>query len=254
MDYVSGKFGRDLVQDYIENLVRFPQLRIPELALEFFKLSLEAFSEKWRRFVFVVSSFPFETFKLVDLDHEPFLQKYSELQGRVNKCATCIDSEFTGTLLRYIVSCQDEVDPVGVAVREKVANLQQFLQHITFFAPISSDLVECLHGYCQRLVRQTGGGSRPMDSSAQQQVLWGLITKAYNKTYSFMWDHFGDRFAPSRVSSFGNMGRRCRNQYSTAVAQKGSSKHQKANLSFAKLDRMVAFGQRFRKPRRLCGS
>lgn len=118
MDHISGKFGRELVQDYAKQLHTFRALRIPELAQDFF-ISLEAMSEKWRRFILLTCCFPFETFKLADLDHESFLVMYSEFQQRQELCRQCIDSEFTGAILRYIVRSTDETDVDGIPVKEK---------------------------------------------------------------------------------------------------------------------------------------
>lgn len=126
------------------------------------------------------------------------------------------------------------------------------LQDIMCFAPISSDVTECLHGYCQRLIRQTGGGSRPTDSSAQQRVLWGLITKSYNKMYNFMWDRFGDKRFLHRLGRFG--ARNAANQYSRDMEGEPRSKRPRQTLSVPKLDRLIAFDQQIKKPRKLSGS
>lgn len=257
MDYVSGNFGWELVKDYILGLTNFPYLKIPDLALDFFQLSLGAMSEKWRRFTFSTQSYPCETFKLAGVDHDKFVSMYSDLKQRRKESPCCIDPEFTGILLEYIVSFENDIDTDGLPVREKICHIQQLLDHIMAFAPISSDLVECLHGYCQRLVRQSGPGARPTDSVAQQRVLWGSITAAYNKMYQFMWDRFGDKSFFRRLPRFGGLSR-TGNQYTREVNQGGLgeckqlSKNSKS-LSTPKIESLLAHGQQLRKPRRLCG-
>ena len=202
---------------------------------------------------------PYKTFELIGLDHDSFLRQYSSLQQQAQVCKQCIDAEFTTPILQYIKCCKDEIDHDGVPVRDKVTYLQGLLTHTATFAPISSDLVECLHGYCQRLIRQSGGGSRPSDSAAQQRVLWAIITKTYRKIKEFMWHRFGDKRCFSRLAQFGHKGS---NQYSKGHGagddeghrcQPPVRKSQKQALSLHKVDQLISQGSEIPKPRKLCG-
>ena len=253
MDYVTGKFGDGLVQEYMRNLHIFPLHGIPDLSKPFFHLSLQAASEDWRRFVFSMEKFPHDTFRLVDLDRQNFLRVYDDLRRRAEKCPHCVDLEFTWPILQYIqVPYGTNAEDLDAATAKKIDRVQHFLQSVTTFAPLSSDLVECLHGYCQRLIRQGGGGCRPSDQTAQERVLWSLITKAYAKVRAFVWDKLGDAKGFRRLFRFGNVSS---NQYTKEIGSNSRKSYSGNSVSFAKMDTMLAYNQNceMRKPRKLCG-
>lgn len=254
MDYVTGQFGEQFLHDYVKILTSFSGQNIHSTARRFFILALEAMGEVWRRFVLAVSRTPYTLFRLIDMSHPDFLQECAALEERSARCHECIDLEFSTPMLKFLRARGND--------QEAVAQVQNLLRSIAVHGPISSDLVECLHGYCQRILSKGGAGARPSDEGAQQRVLWSLITKAFAKEEEFIHQHFGDAYRDSRLAQYGHKGV---NQYSRLNKGDGeaeaecekSVKVRKTTLSLGKMDRLLAFGQGasdLPNPRKLCGA
>lgn len=258
MDYVSGRFGWSMVAEYVKVLHSFPTQGIHNLADQFFNLGIQATAEAWRRYVSITSAYPFAVFRLVDLDDERFWQECLAIEAMGSKCGQCIDIEFTKPIVKFIRGDLLGVDGNHPEVKERISKVRQLLLDISIHSPISSDLVECLHGYCQRLLGRSGPGAKPTDQSAQERVLWGLVSKAYSKVRQCVFNYFGDKHALYRFAAFGN---RAGNQYSRSrtIEMEGTEHsapaRRKLPLSTEKMDRLLAFGQEsdVYKPRKLCG-
>lgn len=250
---MSGQFGTNLISEYVQQLGSFASLGIPDIAKDAFTLSLQAMAESWKRLVFPTQSLPFTLFQLADLDHECFLKEYARLRRDMQSCRQCADLEFSTPVLNFIpLDCLQE----DHLIRAKVCQIKHLLQDID--APLSSDLVECLHGYSQHLLHRWRG-CKPTDSVAQQRVLWTQITKLYSSFRTFLWDRHGDKHSGHRMHRFG---RSSCNQY-TADSQTGSADahHVRARtdgaaMTFDKMDRLRAFGQEssIQNPRKLSGT
>ena len=253
MEYVTGEFGKQFLRDYVKILTSFPLQSIHSTAKRFFTLALEAMGEVWRRFVLAVSRTPYTLFRTMDMSHTDFLQECAALEKRSARCSQCIDMEFTTPMLEFLRARNSD--------QKAVTQVQNLLRSIAVHGPISSDLVECLHGYCQRILSKGGPGTRPSDEGAQQRVLWSLLTKAFQKEEEFIHQHFGDANRNSRLAQYGRKGA---NQYSSRFKTgdmeaecENSGKVWKARLSIGKMDRLLAFGQGasdLPKARKLCGA
>ena len=164
-----------------------------------FEVSVTVLTEIWRRFVFQHDSFPTCLLsELLQAGTVPdFLEKYFKLKARGALCSRCVDPEFSKPFLAVI----SESEP-GEQQKAKALRLMAVLRDISVWAPISSDLVECLHGVNQcRLHRWRG--LRPTDETAQQLTVWASITTAYAKFKDVVWGRLGDKFAGNRLAQYG---------------------------------------------------
>lgn len=158
-DFVSGKFGTELISDYIVVLGNFPLLRIPSVASTTFSLALQAITDSWRRFSLPMESYPFILFNLCGMEHKEFLEEYFRTQKHAQACKTCCDLEFSHPILHFIAPGSDWDSPL---VKSKVLSIQHMLDDIRCYTPISRDPVECLHGYTQNLLHRWRG-CKPSD-------------------------------------------------------------------------------------------
>lgn len=226
------------MSDYIEKLRAFAQLKIPVLAVDFFTMALQTMSDCWRRFVFVTRSFPYVLLNnLHGLEYQEFLKEYGRLQQIALQCRECVDPEFTTVLLQYIPqNSLGQID--SPCVKAKVAHIQRFIHDIAVHTPLSSDIVECRHGFSQWLLHRWRG-AKPSEPVAQERLFWSLVCTSYKKFKEWLWTRIGDAGAFHRQKRFGMPGR---NQYSQAKAERQQHK-QDRSLTFEKMDRLIAFGQ-----------
>eukprot|EP00438_Fugacium_kawagutii_P022410 Skav209131 [mRNA] locus=scaffold682:262010:265350:+ [translate_table: standard] len=245
LSYVSGTMGCELVATHINLLVEFSCLGLPEFVESFFEMVLQQMGEFWRRFHHEQMKFPNRMFELTNLDHTNFLTKYRQFQGLERICPECIDLEFSSVLLAYI---PEDSSPEAHSTLEKVKQIQRFLKDLTVFAPLSADLVECLHGTCQsKHVRFRG--CRPSDPIAREITIHEKICGAYSKFKDWMWKHHGDHWARKRMCAYGT----CKgNQYTEGEGRKRLLT-KKRPLTFDDLDGMLASSKLPRTPRKICG-
>ena len=247
------------MQDYCDLLVSFPEYHIHTVAHEYFVLALEAMAEAWRRFQFVVTTYPFAIFQWVDMDDKCLWKECVELEKFGSRCPACIDSGFTRPIIDFIQA----TDVDEAALRVRTSAVRALLKTVMIHCPISSDVVECLHGYCQQLLRTGSRGTRPSDNGAMERILWGLVSKSYEKLRGFIADYFADKQAAHRCHRYGAKGS---NQYTKALQKQhdeGSpwpprALHgRKPALNMDKMDRafasscLVDVGSQ--KIRKLCG-
>ena len=250
-----------LVKDYCDLLVSFPEQHIHTMAYEFFVLALEAMSEAWRRFQFAVKTYPFPIFRWVDMDDTCVWKECVELEKLGKCCPACIDSGFTRPIIDFIQAR----DTDEAALRVRTSAVRDFLKSAMIHCPISSDIVECLHGYCQHLLRTGSRGTRPSDNGAMERILWGLVSKSYEKLRGLIADYFADKKAAYRFHRYGKKGT---NQYTKALqqqhheenpdlAQPARLRGQRPTLNMDKMDRAFASGCQVdvgaRKIRKLSG-
>lgn len=248
LSFMSGKLGGELVSAYVKELDQFSRHRAPNLALQFFRMAIQAMCDSWRRFVLVTQSYPCILFNLVSLTVDKFLQEYRRLQQSLNECNECGDVEFSTPILRYIefpniaIASLSEGDLTSL--RAKAAQLQRLLFDLATVGPLTSDIVECMHGFTQNLLHRWRG-SRPTDPVAAERLAWSCITKSHGKFYQWLWSQIGDRQANRRLRRFG---RRSKNQYSNKqdsdIAKQGRPQpNPDRMLSFERMDRLIAHGQ-----------
>ena len=243
------------------SLRNFIQLRIPSVAREFFVMAIGGVAENWRRFVLPAQSFPYLLFNLLGCDLDGFIAKCKEFKAAQLRCPQCIDCEFTAAILDFIRLDTTESASYSMQI------VQQFLEDVACLSPISSDLVECQHGYSQHLLHRWRG-CKPSDGVAQERVLWATISKSWSQFKKFMWDKFGDHHSGYRLYRFGKASS---NQYSSRSSlvvqsdgeeEKFEAKPQEtekrghARLSLEKMDCIMASQDTPQLPmtRKICGS
>lgn len=233
-----------MVEAYIERLIAFPALQVPDFVDSYFNLALQQLGEGWRRFFHEQQRFPSKLFKFACLSHTDFMKEYRNLQSLEAACRECFDVEFTSILLQYIPESEDDSSD---AVMAKSECLRRFLSDTAVWAPISADIVECLHGSCQSRLHRFRG-QKPADETARQTIVLDKITSAYGKFKEFMWSHFGDKFAFKRLVSYNQ---KKGNQYTSKPYDVSCKRHA---YTTEDLDRMLATNSFPSAPRKLCGS
>ena len=244
--FVSGQFGQSLVDMFLQRLDEFQHLDADDIRTEYFSLSVEAMGEHWRRFCFPTDGLPFVLFKLLDFeaDDDAFLNAYFQIQEMARACGQCADLEFSTVILSFIAHGSQVDDP---GTRSKIHQLRRFLNSISIYGPLSTDLVECL--------LHTWRGSKPTDDVATERVLWSTITKMYSKFREWIWDRYFDKAFRRRISRYGmtSSNQYYRHDSDAADAAFRSTKKPGGGFSFEKMDRMLAFDQELPKLRKLCG-
>lgn len=142
---------------------------------------------------------------------------------------------------------------------EKVIKLQKLLNDMAIFCPLSSDLVECLHGFSQNLLHRWRG-TKPSDPVAAERLLFALVTRSFGRFRAWLWDRIGDAEVGKRQFHYG---RASSNQYTQEFRPKsklGPKQRQhpepSRTLNFDRMDRLLAYGQQTGPgmvPRKLCG-
>ena len=248
--FANGKFGEELVCLYLEKMRLFPKLGLPQLAKDCFVISLAVMGELWRRFTFDKQCCPFQIFSLLDTSSdEEFLQLYQKFQQTLDTCPQCVDHEFSTVILRHI--------PLGARhrdeeVRSKIEAIRSLLCDLTTFTPISSDLVECLHGFQQAKLHRFRG-RKPTDHAAQEITMLASIQSTYKQFWQFAWSRLGDKFATRRFPGFDRKG--C-NQYThkEKYLEERQRHKGKSIWKMENMDRIVQRPEVVKKPRQLSGN
>lgn len=196
--YVSGDFGKELLDLYMQKLAGFPQLQLPGLSKQFFTVTLLVMGECWRRFIFERQRCPWDFISslLEARTLDTFFEVLRKYQNLAERCKRCVDIEFTTSLLSFI--------PAGIDKEEallRASQLQKFISNLAVYAPLSADVVECLHGFFQAKVHRFRG-SKPSDSAAQQLTLWSTVTSSYGCFRDKMWSALGDAQAFRRCAAW----------------------------------------------------
>lgn len=232
---------------------------------------MQTMADNWRRFVLPTQTFPHCMFHLLNCEEdETFIDEYKRLRSILEVCPQCVDLEFSTILLQFVnLNASDE------EIVCSVKQLRRFLLDISIVAPLSSDLVECMHGFTQTLLHRFRG-SKPSEMVAQERVMWKTITKGFATFQKWLWNRYGDASSGRRMHRFG---RASRNQYSHsmagAVRGKGtiipvpdtqcnlpandvckSQKRPRQGMSMERVKRLFEFGQEesLPMPRKLSGA
>lgn len=225
------------MKQYVDQLVHFPSLQHPDFAHDFFQMSLGQIGDSWRRFHIDQQCYPFKMFRLAapDLSNpQDCLREYRLLQEELlspGRCPSCVDVEFSGVLLQYISPTEDE----HVANR-KILSVRRFLKDLSHFCPISSDVVECLHGACQSRLHRFRG-SKPTDPIAKSICVLDKLTSAYAKFRTYMWQQLGDKRALNRLHAYHQ---HKGNQYTSWTPELLAQTKSGQRLTFQDLDDMLA--------------
>lgn len=247
--FMFGQLGERCIAEYVDILQKFPQLGIEELAPQYFSLSLQAMGEHWRRLCFPTGSFPYVIFKLVEMDDAAFLREYLCLQQLMTDCHNCVDLEFSAVLLS-VIPPQSDLESQGVLLQ--IGRLRRFLYDLCIWAPLSSDIVECYHGFTQCQLHRWRG-SKVTDPVAQERTVWYSICSAYGVFKKWMHAQFLDKWFWMRLACFG---RKTSNQYTVREDGKRVAKGtcaSKPSFTVGKMDRLLALEKDLPRLRKLCG-
>ena len=244
LKYCSGDFGLDLNAEYLQKLKQFPHVGLPQLSKTCFAICITCMGEVWRRFTFERQCFPFKVFGLLNApsDHQ-FLKDYRLMQAAQRKCHQCIDIEFSSVILRFIPPSMGD----GQEAMHRVASLRDFLVDLAIFAPITADIVENLHGFCQSKLHRFRG-MKPTEPVAQEVTLWATITSSFRAFRDSLWERIGDKSANFRLHRYGKQGK---NQYSKFKEKPQTKKSAQTSLPLFKLDMACAAAPP--KPKKLSG-
>ena len=249
--FASGHFGLQLIMEYVQRLQAFPHLGVPEVALDFFKLALSSVGDHWRRLILPTKACPWTLIHAAIESEDMLLLVLEQMKQLKAKCHHCLDVEFTHVLLDFLPD-----DLQGSCARERVEVIRRFVKDLAVYAPLSSDLVECLHGFSQHLLHRWRG-CKPTDSVAQERSMWASIVRSFAKLKKFLWDRYMDRRSRTRMERFGTKPS-SRNQYTSTTQKRAERKPRRTRppMTLETIDKMVAFGQgpcSLPKARKLCG-
>ena len=247
-----GDFGKQLVQNYVRKLTDLPSGPLgPELRTEYFILCLLQIGESWRRFTHRHQGFPYQLWRLCDMEARDLCQQFGKFQEQAVLCPKCVDCEFTRILLSQVPY---PIDPENPDHLQRLQKVQRLLEDLATFAPISTDSVEALHGFSQSKLGRVRG-CKPTDSVAREICLWAKVCSAWKVLMTWVWDRTGDVQASRRVAGFF---RKSSNQFSKESPADSSGQHSKEfqsrKMTFSKL-RTLAMGDHAAKfkQKRLCG-
>lgn len=191
--------------------------------------------------------FPFKIFELLELEcHDDFLNKYRAMQQAMCECQDCFDVEFSQPLLSFIPQTLDDEH-----LRSRVIRLKRFLHDVSVFVPISSDSVECIHGFFQSKIHRWRG-RKVSDPHAQELSLWSTITTSYKVFWDSLWEELGDPQAKRRMYRFDSKGI---NQYTDPSKRKVQKLNgsQASVWKLGNMDKVCEQEKLAKKPKKLSG-
>lgn len=225
LDHVDGSFGQRLLCLYIQKLDNFGATQLFDMRKEALVGCIMVMGEIWRRFVLERKCFPFRLWELVaKKSNEEFLLLYREFQQMKKDCPECCDAEFSYPILTMIAEVDTET---AVVTQQKISAIRSLLHDLSIYSPLSSDVVECLHGFSQAKCHRYRG-CKPSDSAAQQLTLWASIISSYKQFRSYMWQRLGDFKVNFRLHRFDRQGS---NQWSDTKEQQRSKYKKGATAS-----------------------
>ena len=184
LQYVSGRFGEDLVRDLMATLtVQFHQASAVGLdqssanATHMFKLVLNAASDVWRRFCLSFMSFPNILLSLYDKDLQVFEEMLNELLLAHQSCPKCCDLEFTTPILLYL---QDFKSLAAEDKLKRFTEIQNLLGDLAAHVPLSSGAVEVRHGQLQETHEGRFRGQRKGQMRFAEYSLLHFVVTEFN--------------------------------------------------------------------------
>lgn len=158
-------------------------------------------------------------------------------------CVDCCDLEFSQPILSFIPE-----DLAADEVRVRIRQLKHFLFDCAIFVPLSSDAVECIHGFCQSKLHRFRG-SKQSDDGAAELTLWATITWAFQKFWDVLWLELGDTGAKRRMYRYGAKG--C-NQYTPHTERKVTHPGRSSQWRMIDMDKICSL-EGAKKPKKLSG-
>ena len=165
-----------LVQDHSDPAWR--HLQSDDCSGEFGK-AIWTLGDLWRRLCLEVHGTPHTSFGLYGLPLEEFLDSLRMIQKEHQTCRECLDTEFTEVILQQFAPLlqpaaeSDEhasIDRMSKLVEEYHA-IQDVMGDVATVLPISSDLVECVHGEVQRKLHERRRAAKILKASSMESFL-----------------------------------------------------------------------------------
>jgi hypothetical protein len=177
LQVVSGTLGEEAVKDYVKSLnIRFKQI-CPELsspapmAMTFFRQTIFAMSDVWRKLCHAFMCPPFDVFALLDVDFETFADRWRLLRGLYRACPQCVDIDFTTVLLEMFGDLDGKSAAEQLEIFHQVVNL---LKSIATYCPLTSDSTEIRHGQVQADAQRFVGHRKTKESIVEETALANL--------------------------------------------------------------------------------
>ena len=191
MAFANGSFGLEMLDQYMVKLENFHTLGLADLRMEAFISAILVMGEIWRRFVYERDCFPFKLWNLLTTkSDQEFLEMYCRFQKVKVQCPVCCDIEFTHPFLNILPESGSD-DPLNDATASKIRAMKALLLDLSIFTPLSSDLVECLHGFSQAKCHRFRG-CKPSDDVATELTLWSSIVSSFKSFREHVWSKLGD--------------------------------------------------------------
>lgn len=149
-----------------------------------------------------------------------------------------------------VIPPQSDLESQGVLLQ--IGRLRRFLYDLCIWAPLSSDIVECYHGFTQCQLHRWRG-SKVTDPVAQERTVWYSICSAYGVFKKWVHAQFLDKWFWMRLACFG---RKTSNQYTVREDGKRVAKGtcaSKPSFTVCKMDRLLALEKDLPRLRKLCG-
>eukprot|EP00438_Fugacium_kawagutii_P012659 Skav215614 [mRNA] locus=scaffold666:585055:598249:- [translate_table: standard] len=176
-DWASGRFGLTILHNVLQrvrsgDLIKFlQQSGDASLVKTCFELILFVVSDIWRRCCHSVQGFPWKLFTLLGCsDCNNFMVAWQAARAELMKCPECVDAGFSAPLLNsvdFAVLCKD----TGA---DAVNQIQNILQDIATYCPLSSDPVEVSHGQYQNQFHRFRGNRKNPTTAAEHSILHSL--------------------------------------------------------------------------------
>ena len=156
LQVIRGDLGRELLgtflglltsslKDAISNGLTGGQSQLNLI----FQMVICCVTDFYRRFVQEFMQPPYTLLALANADAQTFVSEWKRIHQKRAKCRFCVDIEFTAALLD---AYPEDIDSFPADIEE----VQELLQRIAVWSPITSDAVEILHGQMQWCLSRRG--------------------------------------------------------------------------------------------------
>ncbi|OLQ14908.1 hypothetical protein AK812_SmicGene907 [Symbiodinium microadriaticum] len=173
LNWASGQVGFDMITQFLKNLQSFQlaeychACRDTSMSMTCFQLTIFAMADTWRRSCLTKDSFPWCLFSLATCEEGEFEERWGQFRQTMKTCPECVDASFSQPLLRA-------TDFEHVAEADKshlIYSLQHLLQDVATVCPLSTDLVENLHGQNQNALFLWRGSPKGPVAAAEMSIL-----------------------------------------------------------------------------------
>jgi hypothetical protein len=200
LDYISGGFGEHVILDFM-SILQVKALRSSSSALGLsacfakllFTQVLAGMADTWRRFCFEYQTYPYVMFALVDVEESVFWSRASKMISELRACESCVDKIFSTPILEELFAAIADPDPERR--RRTYVKISSFLGEHTVCSPITSDMVEVLHGQLQHRLHGNHRGRYKEAVASEERSFLGSV----NSEFHSIWEFVRDECMPSKT-------------------------------------------------------